>query len=362
MGFGVIKDQPVATRLLGQLIQRGRIPHGLLFWGEGGVGKRTTAIAFAQALNCPNRTSEGAACGACLSCTKVDHGNHPGVRIFAPVKKSRNIDVDTVEAINDMASLRVEEGTWRVVILLDAERMRPPAQNHFLKTLEEPPGRTVFVLVSEFPRMLLPTIRSRCQMVRFQALRPETVHALLRHERDLSGGMAEAIALLAQGRMDRALDLVDSEKREIAISVATRLAEGGNPSALATEFTKALATERDQLAAAVRAESPSQEEASREERDQRKEEQDALVDALARRTIFEYLYLLQTWYRDEMVLSATGDANRIFNRDRVQALEAGVSSNPAKKIAAIERARLYLERFIQDARVLRSLFFALAER
>ncbi len=287
------------------------------------------------------------------------------MRTVAPVKKSRNIDVDTIEAINEMASLRVEPGTWRVVIILDADRMRPPAQNHFLKTLEEPPSRTVFVLVTEYPRMLLPTIRSRCQMVRFQALTPGAVRALLQRERDLPDELADAIALLAKGRMDRALDLVDSEKRDIAISVATKLAEGENPSTLAADFSKALANERDQLAAALRAEaggSSKDDDADREEREQRKEEQEALVDALARRTIFEYLYLLQTWYRDEMVLSAAGDASRVFNRDKVEAIRAGASADPAKKIAAIERARLYLERFIQDERVFRSLFFALAER
>jgi DNA polymerase-3 subunit delta' len=344
------------------MLRHDRIPNGLLLWGAEGVGKRTAALEFAKAVNCTE--GEFDACGSCLSCRKVDSGNHPDLKIVAPVKKSRNIDVETIESVNELASLSPYEGDWRVFIFLDAERMRPPAQNHLLKTLEEPPGRSVFLLISAFPRMLLPTIRSRCQMVRFQALQPTTVVDLLARDRDLPDETAHAIARLSQGQMARALDLVDSEKREVTLGVAQQLAKGDDPSALADDFAKLLQAHRKQIETRIEVEMTPEDKGAlpKEVRDHMSEERLAVADAMARRDILEYLYLFETWYRDELVFAATGNSASVLNRDCVSQLEANVSTDPSAKIAAIERARLFLDRFINEERVFRQLFFVLAEK
>lgn len=361
MALNTILDQPVATGLLRNVLQRGRVPHGLLFWGPGGVGKRMTATAFAQALNCTDPV-DGDACGKCRSCVRIPAGQHPDVIVVEPAKKSRNIPVSVIDEVVSMASLRPHEGQWRVTIFLDAERMHEAAQNHFLKTLEEPPGRSAFILVSEQPRMLLPTIRSRCQLVRFQALAPGTVSGILQGQRGIAAGQADTVARLSQGQMDRAFDLLDSDKRELALALAQKLREGEDPSALATDFAKALAAERDRIAAAVKAEfaEHTHPDRTREEKEADDAAQEAKVSALASRNLLDYLYLLEAWYRDEMVYAATGDASRCFNTDQTDTLAKGVSSDAAKKIAAIEEARLYIERFIQEERVFRGLFFNLA--
>jgi len=359
MSLNDIRDQDVAVRLLRSVLERDRVPSGLMFWGGDGVGKRTTAMEFAKAINCLELPAD--ACGKCISCRKVDHGNHPDLKIIAPVKKSRNIDVETIEGMNEMASLRAFEGRWRVFIILEADRMRPAAQNHFLKTLEEPPGRSIFILVTAHPRVLLPTIRSRCQMVRFRNLHPETVVELLQQHRDLTDDLARSVASLAQGQMSRAYDLVDSEKREIALSIPAQLAAGDDPSVLADEFAKALDAQRKQVEAAVMAEANNEGEMSREDRDRAKDELQAVADALARRDILEYLYLLETWYRDELVFAATGDGERVMNRDQLDRFRGGTSRDPAAKVEAIERARHYLDRFINEERVFRDLFFSLSE-
>lgn len=362
MSFSAIRDQEVALRLLGNVLTQNRVPNGLLFWGADGVGKRTTALEFAKAVNCAK--GDGDACGVCLSCRKVDSGNHPDIKIIAPVKKSRNIDVETIESINEMAALRAFEGKWRVFIVLEADRMREPAQNHFLKTLEEPPGRSLFILISTFPRQLLPTIRSRCQMVRFRALRPDTIVELLQRNRDLDDTVALAVANLAQGQMSRALDLVDSERREIALSIPQHLADGSDPSSLADEFVQAIDAQRKNLEASIAADADSSasNEQSRDDKERAKEERQALVDAMARRDILEFLYLLETWYRDEAVIAATGRLDGVMNRDCAERIQKAISSDPGTKIEAIERARLYLDRFINEERVFRDLFFALAEK
>ena len=361
MALNTILDQPVATGLLRNILVRERVPHGLLFWGPGGVGKRMTALAFAQALNCTEPVNHDA-CGKCRSCIRIPQGHHPDVQMIEPAKKSRNIPVSVIDQIVTMASLRPHEGRWRVTIFLDADRMHEAAQNHFLKTLEEPPGRSMFILVTEYPRMLLPTIRSRCQMVRFQALKPDTVSSILQRDRGVPAPRAETVARLSQGQMDRAFDLLESDKREIVLALAHKLREGGDPSTLATDFAKAMAGEKDRIAAAVKAEFAEAATPDRtpEEREADEAAQEAKVSALASRNLLDYLYLLETWYRDEMVFGATGEASRCFNADQAEVLAKGVSSDAGRKIAAIEESRLYLERFIQDERVFRSLFFSLA--
>lgn len=364
MSFQCIRDQEIPIRFLRNLIARNRIPNAMMFWGPSGVGKRLAAMEMAKAVNCVG--SIGDACDACLSCRKVRSGNHPDVMSITPVKKSRVIDVDTIESVNEMASLRPYESKWHVFILLDAERMNGPAQNHFLKTLEEPPGNSLFILVTEYPRALLPTIRSRCQMVRFGTLRPETVFDLLQQERDLPRDLAESIGALAQGQMSRALDLADSERRNVVLDITKRLAEGIDPVEVAEEFSAFIEDESAQIEAGLKAEigTVDREALSREDIDRIKQEQMALVGALRTRNIMEYLYLFVTWYRDVLVYRATGGTAYILNKDQSARLKSDVTGDletVEKKIKAIEKARRYLERFLKEDRVFRDLFLTLAQ-
>lgn len=360
MALGDIRDQEVPVRFLRSILHQDRIPNGLLFYGPSGVGKGLAAVAFAKMLMCPQH--EDADHPHAVAARKIDHGNHPDLHTVAPVKKSRIIDVEAIDGIIELASLRPMEAPWRVFILHEADRMRGPAQNHLLKTLEEPLGRSVFILVTEYPQLLLPTIRSRCQRVRFGRLRPETVRAILQEERDLDADEAETIAGLAQGQMTRAFDLVDSDKRDIILDIVQRLQEGNDPLALSEEFAGYVASQRHALEAAMKAAAEPDEvaERSKDDREQIKAEQAAVLDAQARRDILELLYLLEMWYRDVLVYSATGDAELVLNQDQKALLESSGGSGLEDKLAAVEKARLYLERFITEERVFRDLFFALA--
>ncbi len=362
MSLDAIRDQDVPIRLLKNMITRERIPNGLLMWGPSGVGKSMAAIAFAKAINCTESMIPGDACNGCLSCRKIDSGNHPDLVQVSPIKKSRIIDVEAIDNMIEMASLRPHESNWKIFIIHEAERMRGPAQNHLLKTLEEPVGPSVFILISEFPQLLLPTIRSRCQRVRFQTLHPDTVHELLLRERDITAEKATAIASIAQGQMSRALDLVDTDKRELIFDIIEQLQVGSDPLALSEEFASLLNTQKKQIEGAIKAESGTVDtkEVSKEDRERIKEEDSALADALNRRSIMEFLYLLEMWYRDVMVFEATGDTQQVLNQDKLPLLQQANASKSQEKIAAIEKARLYLERFLNEERVFRDLFFALA--
>ncbi len=360
MSFSDIRDQETAVRFLQNILREERIPNGLLFYGPGGVGKGLAALELAKAINCTQQN--GDACDACLPCRKVMSGNHPDIRHVSPSEKTRLIKKAEVDEINEMAALRPFESAWRIFIIQDADRMNPTAQNHFLKTLEEPPGRSLFILLSEFPRVLLPTIRSRCQAVRFRALRQETVADLLRRERDLPDDLAESIAGIAEGQMARALDLVDSDKRQVVLSLTARLADGEDPVVMAEEFTKFLGDQRKQLEASLKADMAyeSADEVSRADMERLKDERLAQLTAMSKRDMLEYLYLLETWYRDEMIFGATRDKSRVWNKDQIERLESAKAGTSAEKLRAIETARMYLDRFINEERVFRDLFLTLA--
>lgn len=361
MSFSDIRDQETAVRFLGNMLSLDRIPNAVLLWGPPGVGKRLASDQIAKAINCPERKNDS--CGECLTCRKIEHGNHPDLHTVAPIKKSRNIDVEAINELIELASLRPFESKWRIFIIHEADRMRPPAQNHLLKTLEEPLGQSLFILISEHPKRLLPTIRSRCQQIRFGALKPRTVVELLRRDHEVSKEAAVAIAAIAQGQMSRAVDLLESGKRAVVFDVIKRLAEGENPLQLAEEFAKHLANQKAELQATLEAESGPEDirDLSKEDREQMKDEQIALVDAVSRRDILEHLYLMETWYRDKLVYNATSDASRLLNGDQLAFLESAEIDGPDEKIGAIEKSRLYLERFLNEERVFRDLFFALAK-
>ena len=359
MSFNDIRDQAVSLRLLRQIIKRGRIPHGLLFWGPDGVGKRLAALEFAKALNCTELEED--ACDACLACRKVSHGNHPDVKIIAPAGKTRIIKVETIDEISDMTAYAPFEGGWRVFIILNVERMSEDSQNHFLKTLEEPASKTLFILITEQPGRLLPTIRSRCQLVRFGALSPETVVDLLCRETALKPEAAQAIAALSQGQMARALDLVETEKRDVVVGLLQRLASGEDPLLLSQEFSSHLDERKAAMISDINARmAESGEDRSREDTEALQKEIEAMTEGLLRREVMEYLRLMQTWYRDELVLGATGDTAQVLNADLATSMRPGPGAGALERITAIDKAWLYIERNLRKDKVYRDLFFTLA--
>ena len=363
MSFSAVKDQDVAMRLLGSIIRKGRIPSGLLLWGPDGVGKRLAAFELAKAINCLE--TRGDACDACLSCRKAISGNHPDIKTVVPAGKARMIKVEAVEEMNQTTAFRPFEGRRRVFVIEDADRMNESAQNHFLKTLEEPASPTVFVLVTGQPRGLLPTIRSRCQSVRFGSLRVETVAGLIQRRAGTAAAAAEAVAALSQGQMSRAIDLIESDRRRVVLETIERIDRGEDPLLVGEWFAAYLQKVETQITAAVKAgpDSDADETGSAgDERDERrlKEELEAEVAGRMRKERHELVYLFQTWYRDAVVYAATGDPARVMNRDRIDALVAAAGASQAGKLEALDTAWLYLERNLNPGRVFRDLFFALA--
>jgi DNA polymerase III subunit delta' len=198
--------------LMARAAVRGTLPPSLIFAGPEGVGKRLAAIALAQLVNCPSVTVGAPdpvpagqdACGICPSCRRIARGVHADVLIVEP-GDTGVIKIDQLREAIERTAFRPFEGRRRVVIIDGADAI-VQGQDALLKTLEEPPAASVFVLVTSRPDVLLPTVRSRCQRLRFGRLAPADVAAVLMREHGFAEADAHAAASLSDGSIGLALE------------------------------------------------------------------------------------------------------------------------------------------------------------
>jgi DNA polymerase-3 subunit delta' len=190
--------QERAWRQLHAATESRRLPHALLLTGPEGCGKGAFAMALARALLCATSTSEGTACGRCRDCEWLAAGTHPNLIQVGPEEDSSAIKIDQIRGLIEQIALTAAgEDAMRVVLVRPADAMNRNAANSLLKTLEEPPLRTVLILVSHAPATLPATIRSRCQRIDFggeRALKIEWLRGQLQ-----SGIAAECALGLANG-------------------------------------------------------------------------------------------------------------------------------------------------------------------
>src|SRR5262245_57514430 len=225
-GHGPLRD------LLARAIARGTLPPSLLFDGPEGVGKRLTALALAQALNCERpRDTDGShdACGECAACRRILRGVHADVLVIEPADTGI-IRLDQVRDAIDRAAYRPFEGRRRVVVVDGADALNVEAQNALLKTLEEPPPASVFVLITDRPDLLLPTVRSRCQRLRFGPLAAADVSEALVRDHGVAPADAHAAAAASGGSIGRALESSADEAMD-ARDAAARLLKAAAASA-----------------------------------------------------------------------------------------------------------------------------------
>jgi DNA polymerase-3 subunit delta' len=288
-----IVGQPAALALLQRAVAGGRLAHAYAFVGPSGVGRRLTAVAFAQATLCPAR-----GCGTCGICRRVAAGQHPDCLVIVPTPPRENpkgapmIRIEQVRELERAAALAPLEGARKVFVLDDAERVTLPTAQALLKTLEEPPPRTHLVLIIANPRALPPTVLSRCQRVRFRPL-----------------GDADAARLL-EGR----------GVAPAASGMLARLAQGRPGYALGTDLDALRA--RREAALALVAEPPAR--------------LGAALDRVPtdRAAVTAYLELYWAWYRDALCLAAGGSAALLVNADQEEALRAVAARVSAPALAA----------------------------
>ncbi len=255
MNFSTIEGHEKPIMLLQRAIANNTLAHAYLFSGQAGIGKKRTTFALAAAVNCLNARPDGG-CGECPSCRRITAFTHPDVHVVMPEseneqllatlsakeaeKASNEIKIDQIRKAQERISLTPSEGSKKFLIVDGAETLNVSAQNAFLKTLEEPPGDALIILITAMPQSLLSTIRSRCQEIMFHPLPRNTLARALMHKRGLTEEDAWFIAALAQGSMGRGLEMDSEQEKTFRDEVATLwsgLAQLGPGEALALAET-----------------------------------------------------------------------------------------------------------------------------
>jgi DNA polymerase III subunit delta' len=203
-------DRP--KKILSETLSRSALAHAYLFFGEASIGKRSTALIFAQAVQCEG-TDRREACGACRSCQAVLANSHPDVAFAEP--DGAQIKIDQVRAIQDSLIFKPLTGRRKILIMNEADTMNLPAANCFLKTVEEPPDHSLLILISSKPHRLPSTILSRCQQIRFDPPNQGDVARFLTEKRGMAAVEAGLMASLCMGRIGQALtaDLAELKSR-----------------------------------------------------------------------------------------------------------------------------------------------------
>jgi DNA polymerase-3 subunit delta' len=266
LSFDNIFGQDTAIDVLSRAYLADRLSHGLIFAGRRGVGKATTALALAGLFLCESPKGVRP-CGKCDSCRVLPAGTHPDyhvitrelIRYHDKTGKSKGIDL-SINVIRpeliEPANRKPGMGRGKVFIVEEAESMTAQAQNAMLKTLEEPAGRTLIVLLTDQPESLLATVRSRCQMIRFASLDESLVKKEL-EKRGIDRALAADAAELAEGSLGGAIRLIEDGVIGPANDLNSRIDHliEGKPTDDLPEWFKAAAEgyaakqlERDELA------------------------------------------------------------------------------------------------------------------
>ncbi len=243
-------------------IGRGRLASSFLFAGPAGIGKRTFALKLAAALLCENRAEEDLdPCGECPACVQVAAGTHPDVEVVSKQEEKSFIPLELFigdkdhrgsEGLCHNISLKPYMGGRKVAVIDDADYLNVEGANCLLKTLEEPPPKSLLILIGTSPARQLPTIRSRCQLIRFSPLPTETVAELLVSRQLIDDPtQADRLARYCEGSLQQAMELADPELWEFRVKLFERLA---TPVLDSVRFSKVVAAFVDEAgkAAALR--------------------------------------------------------------------------------------------------------------
>ena len=258
----LIGNKP-ASETLRRLVAAGRVPNALLFAGPEGVGKKQFALELARSLMCSSCES-GAACGECAVCKRVgefsipkfekgEHSEfvffsqHPDVGIVVPY--NRNLRVGAIRALEVEANYLPYEAGVRVFVVDDADKMNDAASNALLKTLEEPPATSHIILIASRADSLLPTILSRCQVIRFAPVEAAELEKHLMSTEQFSSEDAALAARVSGGSVGRALDIVPASlrtHRSLMLEVLNAAVAGNKRELLASAEDMADAKNKDE--------------------------------------------------------------------------------------------------------------------
>ena len=301
MEFNSVVGHDFQKRMLSTLVEKGKLPHALLFAGPEGIGKRTLALELVKHLFC----EKGTACAACRPCRSLAAGRHPDLVVL---KGEPSIKIEELRQIRKDVFEAPYEAPVRVILMDNGETMTREAANALLKTLEEPPPSNLFFIITSREQEIPLTVGSRCMRLRFGPLPRDTVAAYYEKTLNVPASRAQALAAVSGGSISAGVFWMDEENSRLRQQVASLLLGAKRP------FTgSALVAER----------------------------------MAAKDCETQYLSFLLSFFRDVWWLCRTNDASGLFNRDLEEVMgkigpkDAGWAETAIEKISETQRTLRY---------------------
>lgn len=281
-GFKDVVGHRNIIQYIGNAVTSDTVSHAYIFNGERGSGKKLLANLFAMSLQCKDRDEDGDACGKCQSCKQAVSGNQPDI-IRVTHEKPTTISVDDIrEQVNNDIVIKPYSSRYKIYIIPEADMMSVQAQNALLKTIEEPPEYAVLILLTENAETLLPTIRSRCVMLKLRNIKDKLVKKYLMEQMEIPDYKADICVAFAQGNMGKAIALATSdhfnEIKEEAVHLLRNIDE----------------MQVEELMAAVK------------------------KCTAYKLEISDYLDVIAIWYRDVLIYKATRNVDRVVFSDQLK--------------------------------------------
>lgn len=314
-------------KYISSAVENNRVSHAYILNGERGSGKKMLANLFAMTLLCENGDNEP--CGKCHSCKQAESGNHPDI-IRVTHEKPNSISVDDIRTqVNNTVDIKPYQGPYKVYIIPQADMMTPQAQNAILKTIEEPPSYAVFLLLTENAETLLPTINSRCVMLKLRNIKDTLIKKYLMENLEIPDYKADMCTAFAQGNMGRAIMLANSdhfnEIREEAVQLLKHISE----------------MELNEIVAAVK------------------------NISVYKLEITDYLDIIMIWYRDVLLYKATKEIDKVVFKDQLQSIKEQARKSSYEGIELIleslEKAKARLKANVNFDLVMELLFLTIKE-
>lgn len=314
-------------KYISSAVENNRVSHAYILNGERCSGKKMLANLFAMTLLC--ETGDNEPCGKCHSCKQAESGNHPDI-IRVTHEKPNSISVDDIRTqVNNTVDIKPYQGPYKVYIIPQADMMTPQAQNAILKTIEEPPSYAVFLLLTENAETLLPTINSRCVMLKLRNIKDTLIKKYLMENLEIPDYKADMCTAFAQGNMGRAIMLANSdhfnEIREEAVQLLKHISE----------------MELNEIVAAVK------------------------NISVYKLEITDYLDIIMIWYRDVLLYKATKEIDKVVFKDQLQSIKEQARKSSYEGIELIleslEKAKARLKANVNFDLVMELLFLTIKE-
>lgn len=308
-------------------VEKDQVSHAYILNGERGAGKKLLANLFATTLQCEKGGPDP--CNNCHSCRQAESGNHPDI-IRVTHEKPNSISVDDIrEQVNNTIMIKPYQGPYKVYIIDHADMMTPQAQNALLKTIEEPPQYAVILLLVENAEILLPTINSRCVMLRLRYIKDVLIKKYLMENLKVPDYKADLCTAFAQGNMGHAIMLANSEHfneiREEAVQMLRNIHE--------MELSE-------------------------------------IIETVNRITVYkveisDYLDIIMVWYRDVLLYKATRDIETVVFKDQINYIKEQAKNSSYEGIQLIlssfERAKSRLKANVNFELTMELLFLTIKE-